>query len=234
MSGIEAATEADQLRRELESVQGGSAIKSERLYELAETCAALRQRAERAEAERDAGKIAIDFAKGAIHDAIYSDDGLDGDTGQRVLCILTEWQERGTFDVQPDDERTSVETRLESELEAAQSTIAELTGRAERAEAEFHKTIEAMRHTHAAYLKQVIVELEGFRQVHFPARSTIAQLTERMREAEMTLAFVVAAAGESISVPHDILLKNYDIERTEYLNDDSIVFRVRPAALGEP
>ena len=51
MSGIEATTELDRLRRHLESVQGGSAIKSERLYELAGTCATLRQRAERAEDE---------------------------------------------------------------------------------------------------------------------------------------------------------------------------------------
>lgn len=47
--------------------------------------------------ERDALRDAVPFAIGAIEDAIYLDDGLDGDTGQRVVHILREALESGTF-----------------------------------------------------------------------------------------------------------------------------------------
>lgn len=51
-----------------------------------------------AEAERDALRQAMSFAQGAIEDAIYTEDGLDGETGERVLHIIQEAVERGTFD----------------------------------------------------------------------------------------------------------------------------------------
>ena len=49
-------------------------------------------------AERDALRQAMSFAQGAIEDAIYTEDGLDGETGERVLHIMQEAVERGTFD----------------------------------------------------------------------------------------------------------------------------------------
>ena len=53
---------------------------------------------ERLRAQVAAGKLMADFAKGAIHDAIATEEGLDGDAGQGVMCIISEWQEHGTFD----------------------------------------------------------------------------------------------------------------------------------------
>lgn len=41
---------------------------------------------------------ALDFARGAIEDAIYTEDGLDGDAGQCVLQIIDEARINGTFD----------------------------------------------------------------------------------------------------------------------------------------
>ena len=41
---------------------------------------------------------ALDFAAGAIEDAIYSEDGLDGVDGEHILHIITEARERGEFD----------------------------------------------------------------------------------------------------------------------------------------
>jgi len=41
---------------------------------------------------------ALDFAHGAIVDAISLDDGLDGATGEACLRIIVEAKERGTFD----------------------------------------------------------------------------------------------------------------------------------------
>jgi len=34
----------------------------------------------------------IDFCKGAIDDAIYSEDGLDGLAGEAVLNMIKDWQ----------------------------------------------------------------------------------------------------------------------------------------------
>ena len=48
--------------------------------------------------ECEAGKTALTFAKAAIEDAILSEDGLDGDTGSRVLHIIEEAVTLGTFD----------------------------------------------------------------------------------------------------------------------------------------
>ena len=78
------------------------------------------------------GKIMADFAKGAIHDAIATEDGLDGETGQQVMCIITEWQERGTFDKTLCEHMTSFEKHASEaidedayyEIEALKRTIA--------------------------------------------------------------------------------------------------------------
>ena len=53
---------------------------------------------EKAERERDSLQFAVPFAIGAIEDAIYLEDGLDGDTGERVIHVLREALENGTFD----------------------------------------------------------------------------------------------------------------------------------------
>lgn len=53
MDKPEATTEVDRLRRQLETVSGGSAIKSERIYEMAEKIADLTARLAEAERERD-------------------------------------------------------------------------------------------------------------------------------------------------------------------------------------
>lgn len=58
----------------------------------------LRQRVAELERERDALQFAVPFAIGAIEDAIYLEDGLDGDVGQRVVHVLREAAEHGTFD----------------------------------------------------------------------------------------------------------------------------------------
>ena len=55
-------------------------------------------RAEKAERERGALMNAVPFAIGAIEDAIYLEDGLDGDAGKCVIHVLREAMERGTFD----------------------------------------------------------------------------------------------------------------------------------------
>ena len=55
---------------------------------------------DREAAKAKAMRAALDFAAGAIGDAIYTEDGLDGDAGQRVLHIITEARELGTFDQQ--------------------------------------------------------------------------------------------------------------------------------------
>jgi hypothetical protein len=41
----------------------------------------------------------LDFAVGAITDAIYHEDGLDGGTGERVLQLIAEVKKHGTFNV---------------------------------------------------------------------------------------------------------------------------------------
>jgi hypothetical protein len=40
----------------------------------------------------------IDFCAGAIMDAIYTEDGLDGSVGENVLQMVAEWKKYGTFD----------------------------------------------------------------------------------------------------------------------------------------
>ena len=41
---------------------------------------------------------ALDFSVGAISDAIYTEDGLDGSAGEAILMILAEAKKYGTFD----------------------------------------------------------------------------------------------------------------------------------------
>lgn len=45
-----------------------------------------------------AHKTALQFAERAIEDAIYTEDGLEGEAGERVLHVVREAAERGTFD----------------------------------------------------------------------------------------------------------------------------------------
>lgn len=50
------------------------------------------------EAERSALRTALEFASAAVEDAIYTEDGIDGQDGERLLYIFREALERGTFD----------------------------------------------------------------------------------------------------------------------------------------
>jgi len=51
------------------------------------------------EKDREAAlTAALQFAVGAIVDAIYTEDGLDGEAGERVLALIAEAQKYGTFD----------------------------------------------------------------------------------------------------------------------------------------
>jgi len=69
----------------------------------------LRAKLAEADSKISAARLMADFAKGAIHDAIATEDGLDGETGHRVMCIITEWQEHGTFDKTLCEHMTSFE-----------------------------------------------------------------------------------------------------------------------------
>ena len=87
----------------------------------------------RLRAQVEAGRIMADFAKGAILDAIGTEDGLDGEDGQAVMCIITEWQEHGTFDKTKCDHMTSFEKHASqaidedaaAEIEALQRQLAD-------------------------------------------------------------------------------------------------------------
>lgn len=50
------------------------------------------------ETERSALRTALEFASAAVEDAIYTEDGIDGQDGERLLYIFREALERGTFD----------------------------------------------------------------------------------------------------------------------------------------
>lgn len=114
---------------------------------------------ERLQRERDALKEAVPFAIGAIEDAIYCEDGLDGDDGQRMIHILREAVELGTFGrseygslprphadvtldavrdklgMDADDESCPVEAieRLQRECDKARADLLERTADAQRA-----------------------------------------------------------------------------------------------------
>jgi hypothetical protein len=91
--------EIERLRAEVEALHEQARVQDELLREWEEEWREPRERAEKAEEKIKACKIALDFAAGAIGDAIYTEDGLDGDTGQRVLHIIAEAREEGTFDL---------------------------------------------------------------------------------------------------------------------------------------
>ena len=70
-----------------------------------------------------AKNTALDFAERAIEDAIYTEDGLDGDTGQRVIHVIREAREQGTFDkVKYGDLAPSTNDKLAAALEEIGST----------------------------------------------------------------------------------------------------------------
>ena len=125
MSGIEATTEIDRLRRELETVQAGSAIKSERLYELAETCATLRQRAERAEAEADSFE--------AKWRKVLAGEHALSDSYVRLREILGAMRPPDIHDQSAlwDYVENTAKEQVAA-LQAAQSTIADLTAQVEK------------------------------------------------------------------------------------------------------
>lgn len=60
--------------------------------------AKLHERIAELEAERSALRTALEFASAAVEDAIYTEDGIDGQDGERLLYIFREALERGTFD----------------------------------------------------------------------------------------------------------------------------------------
>lgn len=60
--------------------------------------AKLHERIAALEAERSALRTALEFASAAVEDAIYTEDGIDGQDGERLLYIFREALERGTFD----------------------------------------------------------------------------------------------------------------------------------------
>lgn len=72
---------------------------------------------------------ALEFAKAAIGDAIYLEEGLDGETGQRVQRLIVEALERGTCDA-PGDIADFLTTRER----VTQDQITDLTRRLEEAQ----------------------------------------------------------------------------------------------------
>ena len=82
---------------------------------------ALAEKLREREAAIAAKDAALQFAEGAIDDAIYTEDGLDGTTGERVLHLCREARESSTFDQEPFDR-----SRLPSvEVEALRTQLRE-------------------------------------------------------------------------------------------------------------
>ena len=74
-----------------------------------------------------AKNAALDFAEGAVEDAIYSEDGLEGDTGQRVIHIIQEARDRGTFDKEKfGDHLPTTRIELEAALAEARKLLHEM------------------------------------------------------------------------------------------------------------
>ena len=44
--------------------------------------------------ENEEAREVIEFCKGALEDAIYCEDGLDGLAGERVIKMIVDWQSR--------------------------------------------------------------------------------------------------------------------------------------------
>ncbi len=44
--------------------------------------------------ENEGAREVIEFCKGALEDAIYCEDGLDGLAGERVIKMIVDWQSR--------------------------------------------------------------------------------------------------------------------------------------------
>lgn len=134
--------------------------------------------------------------------------------------------------------------------------IATLRQRAERAEAErdyYRKAIQDFQdgnyaHPRAFRAKDVghgvgkcchgtwyWEECESCNSEHFDNALTNGPAAQSaIAELNRMLAFVVAAAGGVVNVPHGMLVNNYDLERVECLKIDSIIFRAKRAALGGP
>lgn len=79
------------------------------LCEMRDENLALTAKLAESESKISAARLMADFAKGAIYDAIATEDGLDGEDGNAVMQIITEWQEHGTFDKTLCDTLTSME-----------------------------------------------------------------------------------------------------------------------------
>ena len=82
------------------------------------------------EGQLHAKQSALEFAHAAISDAIYLEDGLDVETGQRVQRIVVEAMERGTFDAptQIADFLTRRERQQQEYMSKVEQRVAEVEG----------------------------------------------------------------------------------------------------------
>ncbi len=107
---------------------------------------------------------ALEFAKAAIGDAIYLEEGLDGETGQRVQRLIVEALERGTCDA-PGDIADFLTTRER----VTQDQITDLTAKLAVSEKDRERLISSNQHWHTR-VEQMNNEVED--------------LTRRLEEAQ--------------------------------------------------
>ena len=117
---------------------------------------------------------ALEFATAAIGDAIYLEEGLDGETGQRVQRIIAQALERGTFDVPGE-----LGDFLVKRERAAQDQIADLTRRLEAAQ----RSYDALSATRDA-LKAKLAAVEQERNT---MRTALLALPGVVKELEQAL-----------------------------------------------
>ena len=108
---------------------------------LATDYAALNAERMRLEGQQKAKQYALEFAHAAISDAIYLEDGLDVETGQRVQRIVVEAMERGTF---------AAPTQIADFLTRRERQQQEYMSKLEQRVAELEQSLLALRQTHAA------------------------------------------------------------------------------------
>ena len=121
-------------------------------------------------------KTALDFAKGAIMDAVSLEDGLDGSTGEAVMRIITEAQEKGTFDKELADTFTTLERRFYDESEKLAQEKEALEKRV--------KELEVLLEIKASPFKDGCMCAECM-----PAREAISALKDRIRELEKAVDY---------------------------------------------
>lgn len=99
-------TEVDRLERQVADLTAQVEAQNAEIRDMRKSIDTAAQGIVRLTTERDdltaqlkAKDAALEFAKAAIGDAIYLEEGLDGETGQRVQRLIVQALERGTFDV---------------------------------------------------------------------------------------------------------------------------------------